>query len=205
MGKWLAAGGVVLLVALILLWHAMDSSATPPVVDRPSEQARAEVPAIQLRPTAPKPTEAEPEPEQSKKLDPKGDEFFNRFIEEVPHKVLGNAVECYNHRTGSLGLDQKLVLQYNVKIRNGVVTVQDVKIKPDEDGDKKNTLDDPALESCFIQKVARTTWTDGEFPDYEWPDEIVLRPERGMKKMWKSNLDYVGAEAPKVHPYEHKK
>jgi len=61
---------------------------------------------------------------------------------------------------------------------------------------KESTLEDSALETCFIQEVARSSWKDAELPDWDQDDEVVLRPERGMKKFWKDNMDYVGAAAP---------
>jgi len=61
---------------------------------------------------------------------------------------------------------------------------------------KESTLSDPALETCFIQEVQRSSWKDSELPDWEQDDELVLRPERGMKKYWKDNVDYVGGVAP---------
>jgi len=76
------------------------------------------------------------------------------------------------------------------KIVNGEVSVHDVTIK-------ESTINDPALETCFIQEVMRATWKDDELPDWEQDDELVIRPERGMKKFWRDNIDYVGAEAPR--------
>jgi hypothetical protein len=203
MKKLLAIAGALLLVALLFLWRSIDdSSATPQrPVSKKQELIEPMVAKADIKPPA---IEEEKPPEPSdgtpKKLDPMGDEFFYRFTERVPKVVTAQAVECYNHRTGSLHRNAKLVLTYNVKVRNGVATIQDVKIKPpdaDDPDQQNNTLNDPALESCFIQKVARTTWSDPELPDYDWPDEIVLRPERGMKGYWKKNLAYEGAEAPK--------
>jgi hypothetical protein len=83
-----------------------------------------------------------------------------------------------------------MTLKFKMKIQNGDVTVNDDTIKA-------NTLDNPGLETCFIQAVQRTTWHDDSLPDWEAPDELVLRPERGMKKYMQDNINYVGAEAPK--------
>lgn len=204
MSRWLALPAALLIVALILLWRsAGDDShadATPTAVATPQPPLAtiATVPA-----KAPEPAkQPDPPPQPGKldpgKLDPMGDEFFYRFVEQVPKRLTREAAECYSHRTGTLHRNQKLVLAFNVKIRDGKVTVSDVKIKDkDEDGNPANTLADPALESCFIQKVARAGWVDPELPDYDWPDEqLVLRPERGMKKYWKSNTEYVGEPMP---------
>jgi hypothetical protein len=205
MGKWLAIAGAVLLVLLALMWHQLDSSSAavshtqvePPTavaVTSPSPGTPAVKPVV----VAPAAEPAEPPvAEANKKLDPMGDEFFYKFTELVPAMVSRQAAICYNGKLGTKHRNQKLTLKYNVRVRNGVVTLQDIKVDV-------STLNDPALESCFIQQVARTTWNNPALPDYDWPDELVIRPERGLKKYLKENIDYVGEEAPKkdrsVHP-----
>jgi len=134
-------------------------------------------------------TPAEPEPKPGK-LDPRSDEFFNKFDDVVPNRLTRNAAKCYEGRHGQLHRNQKLSLRFKTKIVNGEVTVHDVTIK-------ESTIGDPALETCFIQSVQRSTWKDDELPDWEQDDELVIRPERGMKKFWQDNVDYVGAEAPR--------
>ena len=124
------------------------------------------------------------------KLDPRSDEFFYKFDEAVPKILTRNAASCYEGRHGSLHRNQKLSLRFKTKIVNGEVSVHDVTIK-------ESTLNDSALETCFIQEVMRSSWKDNELPDWEQDDELVIRPERGMKKFWRDNADYVGAEAPR--------
>jgi hypothetical protein len=205
MRKLLAIAGAVLVVALVLLWRSMDDSAATPspkpspepvaAVVLPKNEVVTPVQKTEEAVTAEDMTEAKPT-----KLDPMGDEFFYRFTERVPKILTAQAVECYDKRTGTLHRNAKLVLTFNVRVRSGKATVTDVKIKPPDDDDpdqQNNTLHDPALESCFIQKIARTSWTDDELPDYDWPDELVLRPERGMKGYWTENRKYEGGEAPK--------
>jgi hypothetical protein len=204
MKKLLAIAGVVVLVALVLLWRSIgDSSATTQrPVSQKQQTAVDPVAKVDVAPKVPveKPEAPPVDDGKPKKLDPMSDEFFYKFTERVPKVLSADAVECYNHRTGSLHRNAKLVLTFNVKVRNGVATVHDVKIKPpdaDDPEQQNNTLADPALESCFIQKVSRATWTDESLPDYDWPDELVLRPERGLKGYWAKNRAYEGAEAPK--------
>ena len=96
------------------------------------------------------------------------------------------------------------MLDFKVAIKDGAVTVHNVKVRESGDPNQKtNSLGNSALESCFIQQVSRSGWHDDSLPDYEWPDELVLRPERGMKGFQRSNREYVGAEAPKRDPKEH--
>lgn len=199
MAKWLAAGGVAILAILLLLWlqmkddpetatHAAPAPAPPTQVAMAaarSEPARpAAAPVADEAPAA----AAEPEPKPGK-LDPRSDEFFNKFDDVVPNRLTRNAAKCYEGRHGQLHRNQKLSLRFKTKIVNGEVSVHDVTIK-------ESTIGDPALETCFIQAVQRSTWKDNELPDWEQDDELVIRPERGMKKFWQDNVDYVGAEAP---------
>ncbi|MBS1122303.1 MAG: hypothetical protein H6Q90_4531 [Deltaproteobacteria bacterium] len=207
MAKWLAIAGAVLLVLLLLMWRQLDSSSAAPSrapLDRPTtpEVASPSAPIVrQAAAVAGQPAPSEPaEPaasEEPKKLDPMGDEFFYKFIELVPAMVSRQAAICYDGKLGSKHRNQKLTLAYNVHVRDGEVTLQNIKVEV-------STLNDPALESCFIQQVARTTWKNPQLPDYDWPDQLVIRPERGLKKYLKENIEYRGEEAPKkdfsVHP-----
>jgi hypothetical protein len=46
---------------------------------------------------------------------------------------------------------------------------------------------------CFRHEVEATHWHDDTLPDWNAPDELVIRPERGMKKFTKENLEYEGS------------
>ena len=198
MRKWLVGGGAALLALLLLLWHMLATDDARAAV---APRARAAAPAAtssstvarlpvvptavaQVAPAAPAAVE------QPGKLNPASDEFFWRFDEVVPKVLTRNAAKCYEGRHGSLHRNQKLSLKFKVKVVSGEVHVEDVTIK-------ESTLGDAALEACFIQQVQRSTWKDDELPDVGVDDELVLRPERGMKKYWRDNVEYVGAEAPR--------
>jgi hypothetical protein len=198
-GAWLAAGGVLILVLLLLLWREMaptEAKKAAPV--KPHETAVAMVSPSESQPSVVKPTAvaaaatdpvaAVPDGKPAK-LDPRTDEFFYRFDETIPKVVTRNAAKCYEGRHGTLHRNQKLSLRYKVKVVNGEVGIREVSIK-------ESTLGDAALETCFIQQVQRSTWKDDQLPDVEIDDEVVLRPERGMKKYWQDNIDYVGPVAP---------
>jgi hypothetical protein len=195
MGKWLATGGIVVLALLLLLWREMRPTEAKSVLVKSHEQAVALAPAGApvATPAAVAPAVTEPvaaADTKPAKLDPRTDEFFYKFDELIPKVLTRNAAKCYEGRHGSLHRNQKLSLRYKVQVVNGEVQVHDVTIK-------ESTLNDSALETCFIQAVQRSTWKDDELPDVGIDDEIVLRPERGMKKYWQDNMDYVGAEAPR--------
>jgi hypothetical protein len=198
MRKWLA-GAVALLVLAVVLWMQLQSPDARPVAAEhtvaPAAAAPAVVPAAgSAQPAVAQaaPAAAEPEldvPERSAKIDPRSDEFFTRFDEVVPRELTRNAARCYEGRHGQLHRNQGLKLKYKIRIAKGQVTIHDITVK-------ESSIEDPALETCFIQEVARSSWKDDELPDWEQDDELVIRPERGMKKYWRENVDYVGPEAP---------
>lgn len=194
MGKWLALGGIALLVILLLLWRQMQPGEPVPAARKAAPAGGA--PQLAMAVTKPAPTgptaavaepaepsaPSEPAPVQPGKLDPKSDEFFYKFDSVVPKQLTRDAARCYEGRHGTLHRNQKLSLRFKTKIVKGEVTIHDVTIK-------ESTLNDSALETCFIQAVQRATWHDDELPDWEQDDELVLRPQRGMKKYWRENLD----------------
>jgi hypothetical protein len=201
-GKWLAIGGAALLVVLFLLWKQLDPSsataATPPakaaVTPPPSDPLAAakQVAAVEHA----KAGVVEPPPAEDgkpAKIDPAGDEFFYKFIEVTPAVLSREVVKCYDGRADAQRLhrNQKLTLEFKIKIKDGEVTISNVH-------EKANTLNDPALTTCFTQAVQRKTWHDDSLPDWEGDDQLVIRPERGLKKYTKANMEYVGAEAPRA-------
>lgn len=197
MGKWLAIAGAALVVVLFLLWKQLDApsatAAPPKKADKPYDAlaaAKATVAEEHAKAGVVEPPPPPPAPDgKPQKIDVAGDEFFYRFQENVP-KVLSRKVAlCYEGVAKRLHRNQKLVLQFHIKIRDGEVTISDVKASA-------NTIGDPGLEACFTQAVQRGGWHDDTLPDWEADDELVIRPERGLKKYMRDNIDYVGAPAP---------
>lgn len=205
MGKWLAIGGAALLILLVVLWRQLDTSsaaapqpvkkaeAAPPV-DDPLANAKAVAKAEHEKAGVPEPVAPPPSADgKPAKLDPAGDEFFYKFQEATPAILSREVVKCYEGRDESQRLhrNQKLTLEFHIKIKDGEVTISNVH-------EKENTLKDAALTACFTQAVQRKTWHDDALPDWEADDQLVIRPERGLKKYMQSNIDYVGAEAPRA-------
>jgi hypothetical protein len=192
MKKWLAIASVALIAVLFFLWREMQTTeAKPaPVVKKPvpvkPKDPDADCPSCAAIKT---PDMSNLPPPQPGKLDVRSDDFFYQFDEAVPKNLTRAAAKCYEGRHGSLNMNQKLSLTYKLKIVNGQIQVLDIKVKED-------TLNDPALSSCFIQQVANAGWKNDALPDWEQEDTLVLRPERGMKKYWQDNIDYVGPVAP---------
>ena len=202
MGKWLAAGGVALLVVLLLLWRQLETGSATAATPAPRAAAgeapvRAmPAPAGSAAPSAPTAGSATAElvpgplPNKREKMEVESDEFFYKFQEVVPAVLSRKAAECYEGVSKRVHRNQKLVLHFKVKIKDGEVTINDVKAG-------ENTIGNPALETCFTQAVQRGGWHDDSLPDWEADDELVIRPERGLKKYMRDNLDYVGAPAPR--------
>ena len=198
MGNWLTVGVLAVVALLWLLWREIGSTearptpapavqrlASPGVDGATPPAAKLVVPAEEAAGPAAAVAETRPA-----KLDPRSDEFFYRVDEAIPKTLTRNAARCYEGRHGQLHRNQKLSLTFKVKIVDGEVRVRDVAVK-------ESTLHDTALETCFLQEVQRSTWKNDELPDWEQEEELVLRPERGMKKYWQDNLNDVGPQAPR--------
>ena len=195
MAKWLAIAGVALLAALLLLWKQLDDSpatAAPVVAKKPRvNEPSAPTTNTPIPTTTAKPVEEAPAaPEAPRKIDPLSDEFVFKFTDVVPKRQTANAARCYEGIAKRVHRNQSVVFKFITRVKNGVVTFHDVEVE-------RSTLDNAALETCFKQEVARTTWTDHSLPDFEAEDQLTISPERGMKGFMRDNLDYVGEEAPR--------
>jgi len=200
MGKWLVGAGIAILVMLVLLWRQLDDSsvAAAPPPAKPVAVAAAEPTTTSsiAAPVAAKPVVEElvaaPAPEAPKKMDVESDEFFYKFQEVVPAVLSRNAVKCYEGISKRVHRNQNAVYKFKVKIKDGVVTIKDVAVERSSLGDGN-----AALETCFLQEIARSTWSDPELPDWEADDQLTLSPERGLKKYTRENIEYVGEPAPR--------
>src|SRR5690606_26923845 len=117
------------------------------------------------------------------KIDPASDAFTYRFDERVTPELTMRAAKCYTGGLNRVHRNQKVKLGYNLKIKDGVVTVHDIRVL-------ETTIHDQALVDCFGREVAKTTWRDDQLPDWQQEDELLIRPERGMKKFTAENLAY---------------
>jgi len=202
MGKWLVGAGIAILVMLVLLWRQLDdSSAAAPPPAKAAVVTTTESTTTTTLPAAAKPAGAQPiaaapvaaaPPEAKQKIDVQSDEFFYKFQEMVPARLSRNAVKCYEGISKRLHRNQNVVFKFKVKIKDGVVTIKDTAVE-------RSTLGDgnAALETCFLQEIARTSWTDEQLPDWEAEDQLTISPERGLKKYTRENMEYVGEPAPR--------
>jgi hypothetical protein len=197
--KWLAALALVVAALLVLLFLQLHEDVKPdavaskePVTVQPVKQVAAADSRTGLAAAAAQVQEAT---NKAEKVDINSDAFFIRFDELVPQLTTRNAAKCYTGGLGRVHRNQKVKLSFKDTIKNGVVTITDVKVV-------ESTIGDLALIDCFVREVAATTWTDEGLPDWSQDDELVIRPERGMKKFTKENMEYEGSgpDFTNVHP-----
>lgn len=187
MAKWLAAGTVALVALLALLWMQIREPAAT-VASAPKQAVAQAAPATamasanDLAVAAQKVREAQA---KGSKIDPATDAFTYAFDERVSPMGLMNAAKCYTGGLSRVHRNQKTKLGYDVVIKDGVVRFENVHIV-------ESTISDKALNDCFVREVAKTTWTDDKLPDWKQDDELLIRPERGMKKFTAENLAYEG-------------
>jgi hypothetical protein len=190
--KLLAALSVVVVALLVLIWLQLREPTSAPVVtEKPTVQpvvtlAKADQSFQEAVEKVKKAQEAEAANEG--KISVNSDAFFVKFDDLIPQMLSRNAAKCYTGGLSRVHRNQKLKLRFKDHIKNGVVTVSDVQVVTDE-----STITDKALVDCFVREVSNTTWTDAELPDWDQDDELVIRPERGMKKHTKENMEYEGS------------
>jgi len=189
--KLLAGLTVVVVALLVLIWLQLRETPEAPVAEKPTVQpvvtvAKADqsfheaVEKIQKAQHAAAANEG--------KIDINSDAFFVKFDDLIPQMLTRNAAKCYTGGLSRVHRNQKVKLRFKDHIKNGVVTVSDLQLVEDE-----TTIHDKALVDCFMREVQNTTWTDAELPDWDQDDELVIRPERGMKKFTKENMEYQGS------------
>ncbi|MEZ4358875.1 MAG: hypothetical protein R3B48_01755 [Kofleriaceae bacterium] len=180
MRRWVLLGVVALgALAFLLIRQLGPSDAVTEPVKPAAAYAAAKLPPPPEFPEPGVPTMEElderepPAPgEPVKKLDPKGQEFFLTFDEMIAPRLTKEAADCYK---GGLHRDLKIKFGFVSHIRDGRVTIRDVKILEDN-------LGDAALSRCMLEKVSNfASWKDDAFPDWEQEDEVLIRI-RSLKK-----------------------
>lgn len=190
--KLLAFLTVVVAGLLVLIWFQMRE---PVTVDAQTEKPTVE-PVVTLAKADQSFNTAVAKIEKARaeeakndgKIDSSSDEFQVKFDDVLPQAATRNAAKCYTGGLNRVHRNQKVKLRFRNHIKDGVVSITDVQLVEDE-----TTIHDKALVDCFMAEVAKTTWTDPELPDWDQPDELIIRPERGMKKFTKENMEYQGS------------
>lgn len=189
MKKLLAIGSVGLLVLLGLIWYQLHE----PAEAAPAPAAKAQVAAPSISPRAQDQGLAKVAQQVAEvnskpgKVDPASDAFFYAFEDRAPREPQVNAATCYTGGLTRVHRNAKLKLFADIVVKDGEVTYQNVKISPE------STITDKTLVDCMVKEVGLTHWHDDTLPDYTLPaDEILIRPERGMKKYTEENRNYQG-------------
>jgi hypothetical protein len=187
--KLLAIGTVGLLALLGLIWYQLHApaEAAPAPVKQVATAPTAEAPHVDpgLKQAAAKVAEATSDKPQ--KVDPASDAFFYAFDDRAPREPQVGAATCYTGGMNRVHRNAKLKLWADIKIRDGEVTYNNVTIDPE------STISDKKLVDCMVKEVAATHWHDDTLPDYDLPhDEVLIRPERGMKKYTAEDRNYQG-------------
>jgi hypothetical protein len=187
MRKLLATGTVVVLAMLALIWYQLnrpaEAVAAPPPKAEPLAVEPARAQGSGLAQAAARVAEATGKPQ---KVDPASDAFFYKFDDLQPSMLTRNAASCYTGGLARVHRNAKVKLSFKDKIVNGDVFVTDVAIV-------ESTIADKALVDCFVKEVTNTKWHDDTLPDWTQDDELIIRPERGMKKFTKENMEYEGS------------
>ena len=189
--KLLAALTVVVVALLVLIWLQMREPTAPVAVEKPTVQpvvtvAKADQSFQEAVSKVKKAQEAEAS--NAGKISVNSDAFFVKFDDLIPQMLTRNAAKCYTGGLGRVHRNQKVKLRFKDHIKDGVVTVSDLQVVADE-----TTISDKALVDCFVREVSNTTWKDDELPNWDQDDELIIRPERGMKKFTKENMEYEGS------------
>jgi hypothetical protein len=190
MKKLLAIGSLAIIALLVLIWrqlHEPAEAATVPVA-KPASFAPPPVSTPHLDPglaqAAQKVAAATGKPE---KVDVASDAFYYAFEDRAPREPQVNAATCYTGGLTRVHRNAKLKLLADIVVKDGEVTYQNVKVSPE------STITDKTLIDCMVREVSGTHWHDDSLPDYTLPhDDILIRPERGMKKYTEANRNYEG-------------
>jgi hypothetical protein len=181
--RWVLLGVVVLGVLAFFMMRQLGDSHAVVAPSAPAAQfAKLNLPPP---PEFPVPLSERPEEEDelfqevprpgdpSKKLDPSSQEFFLRFDEMIAPRLTKEAASCYR---GGKQRDQKVKFSFIKRIKDGRVTITDVK-------QVTSTMGDASLERCMFEKVANfASWYDPEFPDIDGLEDEVLIRVRALKK-----------------------
>src|SRR5579862_5360645 len=137
-GRLLVVGALALLVVAIVLWHELNApiAVAAPRPAAPAAQVAAPAAAAPVTQAIAKVAVAAA-PQKDTKLDPASDQFFYKFTEVAPVVLTREAMrKCYHGGLHRVDRDSSLTLDYVETIKNGEVTISDIKIN------KQSTLAD---------------------------------------------------------------
>jgi hypothetical protein len=129
----------------------------PPQMEAPTE-ARAETRTLPQTPTR---TEGAVEPARALLA---GDALRHRIDDQIPTHLQAEAAACYH---GGRRDDERLDLDYHLRVSGGEVRVTDARVA-------SSTLGDSALERCIVERVRAVHLADAELPDYDGDDTLYI-------------------------------
>ncbi len=197
MGKWLAAGSVVVIALLVLLWmqlRAPAEAAVVPAPDKPAVQPAA-APAAPPADIARAMKKVEAAQASGDKMTTDSDEFFNTYQDVVTQVATRNAMQCYTGGLHTLHRNAKVKFAVRDVIKNGEATITEVKVV-------ESTINDPELIACMQKAIADTKMKNDRWPDWNEPDMVLIRPGRNVNKFSKEAMEYEGSgpDFTKEHP-----
>jgi hypothetical protein len=95
-------------------------------------------------------------------------------------------MQCYTGGIHSLQRHAKVKFTVKDVIKNGEVTITDVKLA-------EKTFDDPEMIACMQAEIAKTHWHDDRLPDYTEDDIVLMRPGSLVNKFSKEAMSYEGS------------
>ncbi len=102
-----------------------------------------------------------------RKLNPKSERYAHRMDDQIPQRLYGMASHCYK---GGSGRDQRLDVTYHIRVTDGAVSIDDVRVA-------ESTLTDPQLERCVLGTITNARWRDDELPDLSEEGDLFMRVE----------------------------
>jgi hypothetical protein len=199
MGKWLAAGSVALIALLVLLWFQIrapaDAAAAQPAAPAPVAAAPAAAPAAQAKGLDKAVATIAAAEAKPKKMETDSDEFFFAFQDVITQVASRNAMQCYHGGLHSLQKNAKVKFTVKDVIKDGEVTMTEVKIA-------EKTFNDPEMIACMQNEIAKTHWHDDRLPDFVEDDIVLIRPGSLVNKFSKEAMEYEGSgpDFTKSHP-----
>jgi hypothetical protein len=146
-----------------LLFAPMSSAPTPQAPPPPSRLASLVTATAAAAPALVVPAPAAVAPAPIPKLD--GARLQRRLDEQIPARLYAEAARCYH---GGLPGGERLDLSYKLSVADGDVTIIDAQIE-------SNTLSDPALARCIVERVFAFHERDPQLPDGDSDGDLFIR------------------------------
>jgi hypothetical protein len=181
MKQWIAAGAAVVVIGLLVLllrevWS--DDAAARPADPEVKEVAKPSLPSRPTPAVAKQVDEEEipnmgsievDESEDHAPIRKFSDKFWEHIDEGYRRHLIGMSAHCYK---GGLHRKKKMKVSYKYTIKDGWVSLRDVRML-------ESNLGDAALEKCIVETLTTAKFQDARMPDWESADNdeetLVIR------------------------------